>query len=569
MVVGCSRNISFANELKAQDVTNNISSTEENSNKDELKEEKVTIERVNEIEDDFDLYAEKLEGVLPSDITPNVATKVFSLIATDLLALGYELIPSYKVGGEKGIAYSNFSDAYTIDSKEKEEYLDFTGCGFISYESINNEDKCHMDPTYLSVRPEKMTFSELSSFGLLRFLDTQRVSNIKGHFVLDNSYIKYELKGDSVFVENLDKSQYDTSLGAIYDYDEHHYVFIPLKMIPDEVTTIQMLVRKIDSKKLAAAFDEMYTAQDNQGYEEKHVATLFISLEMLDLLNGTLAQKKTFNNILMDIINNMEYDPDKEYLSMNDSGEIDVLALPDDVINNSKTYKGWLLPVLMGATLTVAVCLTICTGGTGTVITGAVLGALGEFVSEALLENKSLNDINMGKILVAALTGALIAGVPVAGSAGQFTLNSIGVGLISASSSVAYSLLDGEKDANTIVKSAATQALLSIGFYGLRNIVSSTAGVKNVETVKQEAIENVNKGTSISSKFGKISDCKNQPALELTRELYAKQSVSRVVSSRVYDIATESGKDVIVDLVGDTSKHTFSQAAETFFERVF
>ena len=499
------------------------------------------------------------KGDLPDYLTKEIVSDVYSLVSVDIMALGYDVISAYKKGGEYGLAYTDYTDAYAIEKENNENNIDYVGCGFISFDNIGDENKIHVDPTYDTVRPEEMTYSEYSSFGLFRLLDTKRIEGIKGQYVKNNRYIKYELVGDGIVISNLEKGNYDPQFGEIYDYDNNDYIFIPLSQIPDEITTIQMLVNPHPNAiELGAAFDQMIAAQDKFAYSESVTSTLFLSVEMFEMLNGTLNQQPTLNGILIDTINSIKYDPTKQYLTVREDGTIGAVDIPPKLIHG-KTLKEWIIDSLIvaGGTL-IAVCITVATGGAGTIISGAIMGAVGNFATQAFVYKKSLSEINIGRVLVAGVVGALTAGIPAASTAGEFFINALGSGIINGGADIITSLLDGETDPEKIAKSAIIQAAVGIGFYSIKCLISGASTTEPAQ-VQEATVTKIN-ATTYQNLGGKISTSGNQRVLEMTRPLGSSQSLQNVVSGRFYESYVNGGKEMALDLIGNSTKRVFADS---------
>lgn len=562
LVTGCysGNNHSYlANKKEA-----NITETEIINTPNETKQDSINGDVSNEIENKINNY----RGPLPDNLTKEIVSQVYSLVAVDLMALGYDVISAYKKGAEWGLAYTDYSDAYTLEKEGNENNIDYIGCGFISFDKINKEDELHIDPTYDTVRPEEMTYSEFSSFGLFRLLDTKRIEGIKGQYVKNQRYIKYKLVGDALIILNLEKGNYDPKFGEIFDYDQNDYIFIPLSQIPDEVTTIQMLVNPhLDATNLSKTFDAMMSKQEINAYTESYTSTLFLSVEMFEFLNGTLGQQQTLNNALLETINSIEYDPTKQYLSMRDDGTIGVVDIPPNLLYG-KTFKEWLIDSLIvaGGT-TIAICVTVFTGGAGSMISGAIMGAVGNYATQAFVYKKKFSEINVGKILIASVIGALTAGIPVANfGGGDFFLNALGSGLIFAGGDVVTNLLDGERDPKKLVQSAAIQAVMGVGFYSIRCLISGTSTVEAHE-VEEQTIQKIN-ASDYSYLGGKIGSANSQPVLEMTRPLASSQSLQNVVSGRLYETYMNNGKELALDMVGNSTKRLFADSITSSMDQI-
>ena len=92
LVTGCysGNNHSYlANKKEA-----NITETEIINTPNETKQDSINGDVSNEIENKINNY----RGPLPDNLTKEIVSQVYSLVAVDLMALGYDVISAYKKG---------------------------------------------------------------------------------------------------------------------------------------------------------------------------------------------------------------------------------------------------------------------------------------------------------------------------------------------------------------------------------------------------------------------------------------------------------------------------------------
>ena len=513
-----------------------------------------------------DLDEEIIEEDLPQDVSKAIAKRAYSLVILDLMTLGYEVYTGSLGGVGYGFVYSDYSDIYreTVTNHYGEEDFNYVGCGFINLKINQDESHILYEPSYCLLKTYNM--ENIGNNFINKMLDNHRVEGIKGHFVDDGKYVKYELKGDTLQIRTYEKGNYDKSLGTIYDYENDDYIYIPLDQIPDAPTSFEYLVQPIDAEKIKATFNQMHEEQTSLGFEKHTIATVFISTKMFELLNGSLSQQPKLNGILLSTLQNIQFDHSKQYLSMRDDGTIAVMDIPP--LPKEKTVEDWIMDALVIAGgLTIAITLTVCTGGLGTAIGAGIFGAVTEYATETLILGKSFDEVNWGKVLIGAVTGALTAGVPVANTLGQFVARSIGVGVIEAAGSIASSLIDGMTDYKQIIKIAVGQAALGMALYSLRNVV---AAVKKPDVVSVKA-NTTNPEISKMSKNIIVVD--DQPVLLKARQTFEKLSLNNVVSSG-YSSALSSGSGEFMEAAVETTtkiKTTklISESFESLYERFF
>ena len=502
------------------------------------------------------------EEDLPDNVSKTIAKRAYSLIILDFMAHGYEVYYAYLgIGIGYGFAYTDFTDSYLdqyteIDSEDDE--VDYAGAGFISLNVNKPKKDIQFEPTYMIIT----TYDSNKSESLRSLIDNRRVEGINGHFVADNLYVKYSLIGDAVYIYTYEKnnSNYDTSLGSIYDYDKDDYLYIPLDQIPEENDGYEYLVHTLDRTNIKSTFDNMIQKQEEYGYEKMETTTIYISTKLFETLNGTLSQKASVNNYLISTINNLEYDPNTQYLTMREDGTIGINEIP--VAKQGKTLSDWIADtIIIGGGLLIGVVLTVCTGGTGTVIAGAIFGAVGEYSTEALLLGKRYDEVNLAKIGLSAITGALTAGIPVAQSGGQFAATLCGIGVLEASKSVAFSMIDNVTDTETIVRAAAGQALLGMSLYTMRNVVSV---IKNVD------VSSVKTNTVTPDSLGQsryVAGADTEQALVKIRQTFEKQSINNVVGGAGYSFT--GGSEIAGEYIETASKVGISKAIDAVIGWLF
>ena len=413
-------------------------------------------------------------------ITQEIASMAFSLVTIDLMAIGYRVfaVKEMAPNGVEGIAYtgyqlSSYSPLYkNIDGVNKEYKRNYVYGGFIDYRIVLNDTPHHAEETERIFYAKDYKWVDDEYY----FLDNYRnIVDIKGHFIMDKAYIKYQLIGDSLYLDSYyilrdGLEPYDLSLGSLYNYDIEDYIYIPLKEIETYHNAIPKSITRYDSNSIQNCITKIKESQNNAGYIETLNYVIFLSTDTYNMLNGTVSQSNTLNGIAVEAINNIDYDPNEGYLTLNPDCSITYTSYP--VLPKNKTTLEWVADALFigGGTL-LAIVISVSTAGAGCYLSEAILGAVGEYTTQAIFCGKSISEVNWGKVAVGSIFGALNGGIPCADSILGYFGNLLVSGSLGAAKEIAIDLMDGEKDSSVLLKDAIGGAAFNMTLYTLKNVM--------------------------------------------------------------------------------------------------
>lgn len=401
-----------------------------------------------------------VEIVLPENVDREILSYTYASISLDLMSYGYEVFNGYITtsrGDEYGIAYTDYEDAIKFENDEKI----YVSTGFLAFsidESISGTDDL------LIVQPVDENAEDIvdESYGYVLACIENGIP--AGHFVVNNTYVIYVVENGKVDIKALENKpeNYDLSLGTIYDYDKQDVIYVPFDDIDSSPIGYIPLTEEIDYEAIKTNLYNVIAEQQSKGYAIQTITISFLSVDTLNALYGILAQGDTLNGYSFDALNGIEFDSAKQYIHFNEDGSITLKDLPPIPVTQYKSIFDWLVDalVLVGAGALAIVSITFL-GPAGGVIAAGVLGAGIEYFSQTVLGGKKFSEVNWAKVGIMAISGALGAMVPCAGTLGYIAAGAVG-GLTSA----ALTAVDGGSWEDILV-SATTGALTSMLMHGL------------------------------------------------------------------------------------------------------
>ena len=405
----------------------------------------------------------------------------------DLTALGYQTI---EYGGL--LIYTDYSSVYNVTREENgktitEKYVE---AGFVQ-DHFNEAD-----PDYVHMAPSFETFRLNQNGESIVYIDAFRMDKmIHGHFIHNDEYVDYRLLGDVVYTDLVPTSRMviDKSLGPVYDFDEHEYYYVPFDMIPDYDPTFVETATEIDPKTVSKAFDDMRASQEAMGYQEESTYVALLSKETYSLLRGG---GTTIDGVAFEAMQSIDFNPEKEYLTLNPDGSIGVNDIPP--LPAEKTLKDWITDaIVIGGGLTVAVVLTVSTFGGSSLLSGAIFGAVSEYASQTIIERKTPTDMNWAKVFSGAVFGMLMANIPLPRNGTNFAKGLVSSAFLGGAEKAVNSLIDGD-DASTILGNSLKGAVYGAAIYGARAALNKITGqVEKMGSTKQREEAAFGKGNSV------------------------------------------------------------------------
>ena len=325
------------------------------------------------------------------ELSKGAIAKAFSLISIYLTSIGYDILPVKEANNDevKGLCYS-ISNSYStthrveIDGTSLKEYdIYYFDGGFINYQ-ISTSDEVY-NPNY-TTRLFTLQYNVISdSLDRFYYLDNARLNDsFKGHYVIDKQYVKYHLIGDTLCIYNypLAREYFDLTYGTLYNYDIKDYLYIPLNDIEVYETKYAKMVQQIDAESMRASLDKFL--ESTSGYTESSSYVIFTSVETIDMMNGVLGQSDSLNGISIECLNSLDIDPKTQYLTMNPDGTISIGTIPTPP--PGKTWKDWLIDtIVIAGGLALAQVINVATGGLGVMVSGMIVGAIGEYFTKSFI----------------------------------------------------------------------------------------------------------------------------------------------------------------------------------------
>ncbi len=302
------------------------------------------------------------------------------------------------------------------------------------------------------------------------------------HCVKDGKYLKYGVNDLGALVYEAspyERGVCDESLGALYSYDVNRFVYDPNmgEYIRIDGTS---LFSQVDFAAAQAEINQIIANQDVHFSQQEIVSSVHIAQEAV--VNYLLSvQKETFlgYNVaeLAEVASRL--DP-MQCIRITPEGYLII-----DIIDENPGTADELTRWMVGAG-----CLIITAGSIALDIFvpaarplgGAIMGAAVEAFMQVVIQKKSLDNVQWGKVAVAAISGAVMAwACPMAAAsvtkaavyanAGELLSKIAGYGVlttangvVSGATNLALSMLDGQEAGwNVFLTGAVTGAAMTVG----------------------------------------------------------------------------------------------------------
>lgn len=297
-----------------------------------------------------------------------------------------------------GICYVDYREGYT---DENEVYF---SAGFIAYPKKNfSSENLIFGLEIYSLNKEDEKYS---------FIFAYSSDDIKKHCIVNDNYVKYDIENNQLIIE---KSPYHCGMqienyrGNIYNYDTKEFVYI-VEMLDYIPITGESLIGEEDYTLISNEINRIiYDQEANLSYADIETYISF-SLEALSSYLLGL-QEETFMGIsTKELISYARNLKPLEHLQ---------ISLDENGNTTIKIIEITKLPTVWEKILTSIVCSCTILCGVGfkivgklilpglDVLGGALIGAGFEALSQVVIENIPVSDIQWSKISVAAFTGAL------------------------------------------------------------------------------------------------------------------------------------------------------------------
>ncbi len=464
---------------------------------------------------DYDCTNECTENdlLLPATIGAEIVSYTFASVAFELLSYGYEVFNAVAdINGDKtiGIGYSDLEEAWQFDNDPKT----YISSGFFAFEAEAKNASKSKNAVYIT--PIDDWGNEVTDEDYGYIVGFQEDGMLDGHYIADGEYIKYSTIDGEVKIEKFENkpSNYDLTLGSLYDYDKDEYIFIPYDDISSEPIEYVPLTEIIDGEKVKTNIRALVEEQERNGYQIESITIAHISVEALNALKGVLSQQETFNGYTFEYLNSLDFDNSKQYIQFNDDGTISIKDTPPMPV--TKSILDWIVDglILVGTASIAIVCVTFG-GPAGAVVAAGVVGAGIEYFNQAVIQGKRFTDVNYAKVGIMAISGALGAVVPCSGALGF-----LAAGVLGGVTSAAMTAVDGGSW-QEILMSAGQGALTSVLMHGLF-ASCFPAGTQILTNKGLVAIEAVTVGMLVASYNVMTGKVEYQPVMSTFKNVAAE-----------------------------------------------
>lgn len=374
----------------------------------------------------------------------------------------------------KGLGYTDYSAYYETDDGK----YGFFPAGFISYtdepgipeESIENG---------LEIYDEEYSDRKYG------FVHAYSADSVIGHFVREGMYVQYGIdeNGKQYYTSQpFSREVCDTSIGALYSFDEEKYLYDTDVGNYIPVTGVS-LVNMVDFKRVEEEVNAVLENQDNN-FSRHEIETIAYSAK--EALNSywLSVQTETFMGYeVAELIKEAETIDPTECIQFSPEGYA-IVDMNPATLKTKKDVAKWAIGVSCGIFVAGATAMSIFVPATRPV-SALISGAAVQIFCEVVMENKDVSDINWNKVAVAATSAALLAWAcplaaskttyaatklfenPFLGKLFGYGVQTLGNGLISGATAAAMAVIDKKETKevlNSFLTGAAVGAACTVAF---------------------------------------------------------------------------------------------------------
>lgn len=455
------------------------------------------------------------------DYVGDIETFVYGLIANEL-GYSFDVFPAYTLLSDDteiyGIGYSNYEECYANDDETEYAFL----AGFIPYygENVVPDDEFDSGLTVYD-----MDYSgEEGSFVL-----AYQSESYTDHCVVYGQYLHYGIDENGRITysyEEYEKGKCDEELGSLYSYDESRFVF---ENSVGESINISgtSLYSQIDYDELEAEINEILRTQDKNSVSIDIESAAYFAQEAIESYFLSL-QEETFLGYDVDSLIEAakELDP-LECYRITSEGLMSLTLEPGQ--DGASSLVKWLVGTscVIVAAVGIVSAMVFIECPVLSSAAGAVTGLAIEIFMQVVISGENLEDINWGKVALAAAAGAISGFLgpyvyATTSGAGYFLVDSALDGLIGGIERSVGTWLDGG-DGQSIIKSFGFGFALGFGlsaaFKGAGAFVGHLANKVGPKVAKlsQKLFPKLTKNVSaFAKKVGK----------EVGKKLYAFKQVA-------------------------------------------
>ncbi len=456
-------------------------------------------------------------ALLVSAVFNSYASEV---IPTSVLA---EIFIRQELFKQYSLIYDTFSAAITL-----RDGTEITGIGFTDYSRYYEDEESSVGyfsagfiADYGSEIPETETENGLVIENLdfsdekIKFIYDYETAPFMEHCVKDGQYLKYGVNDrGTVTYETAayERDVCDENLGALYSYDAGKFVFDPNVGDYIRINGIT-LFDQVDFAAVESQINQIIADQNTNLNHEEIVSTVNIAHEAIVSYLLSMQEEIFLGYKVTDLVESASQLDPMQCIRITPEGYVIV-----DIGNGNPETADGLTKLLVGA-----FCLIFIAGSIAIDVfipaahplSGAIMGAATDAFMQVVIENKTLANVQWGKVAVAATSGAIMAWLcPMA--AAEATKRAIRAGasealgkaagygvltfcnsIVSGGTKLALAEIDGKNgDWNTFLTGAMIGAIGTVGASIFSEAISA-AGPKVSEVLSR---------TKVGEWVGRISD---------------------------------------------------------------
>lgn len=403
---------------------------------------------------------------LPSSFVGNLDVFVYGLLINQVL-LNYDCFNatirlddgSYM----SGIAYTDYGSYYEVVDETSEYTEGYFPAGFIP---LMDEPVrfCDMKKDLHGVEIRNSDY-EIDNNSFFLAYDLRSFTD---HCVVWGQYLKYGIddNGD-VFYETreFDGTNFDKTVGSLYSFDSGTEIY---QGPYNGITKIksESISSQIDFIEMNKQINDLLDQQD-ANFSSAEVNTYFCFAQ--ERVNAFLLaqQEETFMGFKVDeLVKYMENLSPSDCIRITPNG-IEINALMEEVPEEPSLFVKWLVGINAAVAVIGAIVVPLFIPALKPVCE-AVAGASTEIFFEVVIQNRTLKNVNWGKVAVAAVTSVAFGFIT---SIKSFAIGFASSAVVGGASAAAFAYFDG-KSTDEIINAFVFGAVIAATVYTVARITS-------------------------------------------------------------------------------------------------
>ena len=400
------------------------------------------------------------------------------------------------------LIYDTFHAAITL-----EDGTEITGIGFTDYSAYYESDDGTVgyfpagfiaDYGYAipSIEDDKGLVIENLDFSdeKCQFVYDFQTTPFMEHCVKDGQYLKYGVDEHGAITYEASKYERgvcDESLGALFSYDTNRFVFNPNVGNYVRINGVS-LFEHIDYDAVETQINQIIAEQNVNFSHQEVVSSVHIAHEAIVSYLLSLQEETFLGYSVSDLVDCASQLDPMQCIRITPEGFI-IIDIIDETPKTADELTKWLVGagclILVAGSIALEVFVPAATP-----LSGAIMGAAVDVFMQVVIENKSLENVQWGKVAVAAASGAMMAWIcPLAASSvttavtksvgSELIGKMAGYGILTFSNSMvtgvtnlAFSAIDGDDDGwNAFLVGAAIGAASTVAASLLSESLSAIA----------------------------------------------------------------------------------------------